>query len=142
MRKFIYKSYIEKIIVCIFPICSATLSHAEPFPLVLSCFGGGTAGNTNMTLTFENLITGSGTIDGIPIVFSNMLSGGDASYILAGWPTAQNTGNARDIKNKIEISVNRYTGNYSMTISRVGGDSGVTGRSSGKCVRNQVIQRF
>lgn len=142
MRNPINKYFIAKNILYISSIFTAISSHAEPFPFVLSCFGSGTAGNTNMTLNFENLITGSGAIDGIQIVFSNLLLGGDASYNLAGWTRAQQTGNVRDIKNKIEISINRYSGNYSMTISRVGGDNGVTGRSSGQCVKNQASQKF
>lgn len=123
-------------------VLSSIKLHAEDFPFVLSCVGEGTSGNTNMILKFDKPIVGSGSIDGIPIVFTNDLSGGDSSYQLFGWPRAQDTGNAYDIKHKIEININRFTGNYSLTITRVHGSSGVTGKSNGQCERNQGLPKF
>lgn len=127
---------------CILLFLSSVHSYGQEFPFNLSCAGNGTAGSNKLYINFENLLIGSGVIDGVPIVFSNQLSGGDVYYNLIGWPRVQDTGNVRDIKHKIELSINRYDGNYSMTISRVGGADGVTGRSSGQCVKNQSSQKF
>lgn len=134
-------SYIKNWIFSLMLLSSSQL-HAENYPFVLSCVGKGTAGNTNMTLNFKNLLIGSGSIDGTSIVFSDDLSGGDSSYNLFGWPRAEDTGNARDIKHKIEISIDRYSGSYSLTVTRIHGLSGVAGKSSGQCERNQGLPKF
>lgn len=138
MKKYINKAFF----VFVMLFFSSVHSYGQEFPFSLSCAGSGTSGSNQLKVNFENFLIGFGAVDGVPIVFSNQLSGGDVSYNLIGWPRVQDTGNTRDIKHKIEISINRYNGNYSMTISRVGGADGVTGRASGQCVKNQSSQKF
>lgn len=135
-------NFMKSIYVAFVIIVSAFQAKAQEPPLILACTGSGTAGNTNMILNFDSFLMGSGVVDGVEIVFTNMLSGGNGSYNLIGWPRSQDTGNTRDIKHKIEISVDRYSGSYSMTVSRLGAGSKATGSSSGRCEKNQGVPKF
>jgi hypothetical protein len=56
----------------------------------------------------------------------------ESVFSLIGWPQSQNTGNYKDIKNKVEITVNRFSGQFNLTVSRTFG-GGETGRAQGAC---------
>lgn len=99
---------------------------------MLSCSGMGTSGQANLTLQLDNIITGQGVLDGVPIVTTNMLDGGNQVYSLVGWPKSQDTGNPKDILHKIQITVNRYTGDFNVIVSNAKNNS-IVGRLKGAC---------
>jgi hypothetical protein len=113
-------------------LLSGAAASAQTYPFTLACSGDGTAGNASLRLTFNNPVTGEGILDAIPIVFTNNFSSDRGIYSLIGWPKSQDTGRPETVKNKIDISIDRSTGSFSLVVSRAYG-GGVTGKADGRC---------
>ena len=108
------------------------LTFAEEYPISLSCAGTGTSGPTNSTLIIKTWFSGEGVLEGIPLYIQNRMDSPETVFSLIGWPKSQNTGNYKDIKNKVEITVNRFSGQFDVTVSNTYG-GGITGRAQGIC---------
>jgi hypothetical protein len=120
---------------------SSLAVYGQEYPFELICSGSGSAGANSMLVNFNNPITGDGVIDGVSFVFTDILSGGQNFYELVGWPKSQDTGNTRDIKHKIEISINRNSGQYIVKVSLMGG-YGRSSSANGVCEKKTIERKF
>jgi hypothetical protein len=109
-----------------------TVSSAEEYPISLACAGTGTSGPTNLTLIIKTWFAGEAVLEGVPLYIQNRMDSPETVFSLIGWPKSQDTGNYKDIKNKVEITVNRFNGSFDLKVSNTFG-GGVTGRAQGTC---------
>jgi hypothetical protein len=134
-----YLVSLRKILVLL--VFSSFSAYGQEYPFTLICSGYGSAGENNMLLNFNDFINGDGVLDGVSVVFVNMHGGGVNFYELIGWPKSQDTGNARDVKHKMEISIERNSGQYSVKVSLMGG-SNKSVSANGTCEKRNIERKF
>jgi hypothetical protein len=134
-----YLVSLRKILVLL--VFSSFSAYGQEYPFALICSGSGSAGENNMLLNFNDFIKGDGIIDGVPILFVNTFGGGKNFYELSGWPKSQDTGNTRDIKHLIEISIERNSGQYSVKVSMIRGYNKSVG-ANGTCEKRNIERKF
>lgn len=122
-----------KIFLILISLLYSAFSIADEYPVSLACNGTGTSGAVNLTLIIKSIFNGEGVLEGTPITFmQNNYENAEKVFSLIGWPKSQNTGNSKDIRNKVEITVNRFSGQFDVKVSNTYGGA-VTGQAQGVC---------